>query len=56
MATGYANSLGMARMEPAKQAVFTQALRAIAKSGDAREKQAMKEGVFGSVVWEEARR
>ena len=48
-------ALGMSEKEPAKQAVFTQALRAIAKSGEAREKQAMKEGVFASVVWEEAR-
>ena len=48
-------ALGMSKMPKAKEAVFTQALRSVAKAGDERERQAMKEGVFAAVVWEEAR-
>lgn len=47
--------LGMARMAPSKRVIFMQALRAIEAAGTQREKVAMKEGVFGSTVWEEAR-
>ena len=49
------SALQMNRVPRSKALVFTQALRTIEEAGEKRERDAMREGVFSSVVWEEAR-